>query len=192
MPIFINGEAVNIPLAQLIAEGEEIIRRENIPPSKLFDQEFGAAALAVLRYDEAHRQWLEANQDGHMRELENEAREKVRQLRTVVEGESRRIEMKGRGAITETDHDKESAAAQSEIKRAIDEFRATHPEPMPIKVSISAFLDFDDDGGRKRSIGVSLSKEQCQQLYTLASIDMLKAVKHPPPNLTALVGAWEM
>jgi hypothetical protein len=51
-----------------------------------------------------HRQWLEANQDDHMRRIGNEVREKVAKLRTVVGGESMRIEIKGRGAITETDH----------------------------------------------------------------------------------------
>jgi hypothetical protein len=55
MPIFINGEAVNIPLGRLIAEGKEIIEREQTPTSKLFDAELSAASLAVSRYDEAHR-----------------------------------------------------------------------------------------------------------------------------------------
>ena len=63
-----------------------------------------------------------------------------------------------------------------EIKRAIDEFRASHPEPMPIKVEISAFLDFDDDGGRQRTIGVRLTTEQCQELYSLASTDTSEAM----------------
>jgi hypothetical protein len=59
MPIFINGEVANIPLAQLITEGKEIIERENIPLSKSFDQELWAASVAVSRYDEAHREWVE-------------------------------------------------------------------------------------------------------------------------------------
>jgi hypothetical protein len=46
---------------------------------------------------------------------------------------------------------------------------------MPIEVSISGFFDFDNDGGRQRTIGVSLSKDQCQQLYDLASTDLFEA-----------------
>lgn len=63
MAIFINGEEVKIPLDQLIAEGKEIIKRENIPPAKLFNEEMHAASVAVARYDEAHRRWVEANKD---------------------------------------------------------------------------------------------------------------------------------
>jgi hypothetical protein len=88
MPIFINGEFARISLAQLIAEGEKIMERENIPPSKLFDPDLSAAAVATSRYDEAYRDWVEANEDEHMRRIRNEAREKVRQLRAVIEGES--------------------------------------------------------------------------------------------------------
>jgi len=35
MPIFINGELAKLSLTQLIAEGKEIVERENLPPSKL-------------------------------------------------------------------------------------------------------------------------------------------------------------
>jgi hypothetical protein len=61
MAIFINGEEVKIPLDQLIAEGKEIIERENILPSNLFSPEMHAASVAVARYDDAHRRWAEAN-----------------------------------------------------------------------------------------------------------------------------------
>lgn len=46
--IFINGEEVKIPLD---------------PPAKLFNEEMHAASVAVARYDEAHRRWVEANKD---------------------------------------------------------------------------------------------------------------------------------
>jgi len=63
MAIFINGEEVKIPLDQLIAEGREIIKRENIPPSILFNEEMHAASIAVTRYAEAHRRWVEENKN---------------------------------------------------------------------------------------------------------------------------------
>src|SRR5262245_4659547 len=175
MPLYINGEVAIISLAQLVAEGKEIIERENIPPSKYFDLDLWAASVAVSRYDEAHRTWLEANEDDHRRRVRNEVRENVRQLRTLIEGVARRIESKGRAKVAETDYDKTLEAAGWEIKRAVDEFRSAHPEPRAVKVSISSFLDFDDDGGRDRIISVSLSKEQCQQLYHLASTDLFEA-----------------
>jgi hypothetical protein len=65
MPIYINGEEAQIPLEQLIAEGREIAEREQILPSKLFDSDLWAASLAVGRYDQAHREWIEAN-DGRV------------------------------------------------------------------------------------------------------------------------------
>jgi hypothetical protein len=84
MPIFINGEVTKISLAQLIAEGEEIVERENIPASKLFNPDLSAASLAVSRYDEAHRARLEANEDEHMRAIRNQARENARLLEASV------------------------------------------------------------------------------------------------------------
>jgi hypothetical protein len=59
MAIFINGDEVKIPLNQLIAEGREIIEREGLQPSKTFDESAWAASVAVARYDEAHRRWVE-------------------------------------------------------------------------------------------------------------------------------------
>jgi hypothetical protein len=50
MPLYINGELANIPLAQLVAQCKEIIERENIPPSKYFDPDLWAASVAVARY----------------------------------------------------------------------------------------------------------------------------------------------
>jgi hypothetical protein len=58
--VFINGERVRIALDRLIAEGKEIIEREGIPPSKLFNEEMHAASVALSRYDEAHRRQAEA------------------------------------------------------------------------------------------------------------------------------------
>ena len=55
MPLYINGEVATISLAQLVTEGKKIIERENIPPSKYFDQDIWAASVAASRYDEAHR-----------------------------------------------------------------------------------------------------------------------------------------
>jgi hypothetical protein len=63
MAIFINGEEVKIPLDRLIAEGREIIEREGLRPSKTFDENAWAASVAVARYDEAHRRWVEENRD---------------------------------------------------------------------------------------------------------------------------------
>ncbi len=85
MPLYINGEVANISLTQLVPEGKEIIERENIPPSKYFDPDLWAASFAVSRYDEAHRVWLEANEDKHMRALRNQARENVRLLKASDE-----------------------------------------------------------------------------------------------------------
>lgn len=85
MPIFINGELAKLSLAQLIAEGKEIVEREGIPPSKFFDPDLWAASLAVLRYDEAHRAWLEANEDEHRRAIRIQAHENVRLLKASVE-----------------------------------------------------------------------------------------------------------
>lgn len=65
MAIYINGEETKIPLDQLIAEGKEIIERESLPPPKTkgFEPDLWAASVAVTRYDEAHRQWVEAEKN---------------------------------------------------------------------------------------------------------------------------------
>lgn len=63
MAIFINGEETKIPLDQLIAEGREVIKREGLPLSEIFNEEMWAASVAVARYDEAHRRWVEGNKD---------------------------------------------------------------------------------------------------------------------------------
>ena len=84
MPLYINGELANLPLAQLVAEGKEIIERENIPPSK-FDPDLWAASVAVSRYDQTHREWLEANEDEHMRAIRIQAQGNVRLLKASVE-----------------------------------------------------------------------------------------------------------
>jgi hypothetical protein len=70
---------------QLVAEGKEIIERENIPPPKWFDPDLWAASVAVSTYDEAHMAWLEANEDKHMRAIRSQARENVRNLRASIE-----------------------------------------------------------------------------------------------------------
>jgi len=85
MPIFINGQLSNIPLAQLVAEGKEIIERENIPPSSRFDLDLWAASVAVSPYDEAHRVWSVANEDEHMRAIRSQAQENVRMSKAIVE-----------------------------------------------------------------------------------------------------------
>jgi hypothetical protein len=85
MPLCINGEVANISLAQLVAEGKEISERENIPPSKLFDPDLSAASVAVSRYDDVYRAWLEANEDAHLQAIRNQAREKARLLKASVE-----------------------------------------------------------------------------------------------------------
>jgi hypothetical protein len=85
MPIYINGEVANISLAQLVAEGKEIIERENIPPSKYFDPDLWAASVTVSIYDKTHRVWLEANEDEHMRAIRIQAQENVRLLKASVE-----------------------------------------------------------------------------------------------------------
>jgi len=84
MPLYINGEVATISLAQLVAEGKEIVERENIPPSK-FAPDVWAASVAVSRYDQAHREWLEANEDEHMRAIRIQAQENVRLLKASVE-----------------------------------------------------------------------------------------------------------
>jgi hypothetical protein len=84
MPLYINGEVANISLAQLVAEGKEIIEREIIPPSKYFDLDLWAASVAVARYDEAHRVWLEANEGEHMRAIRSQAQENMRLLKASV------------------------------------------------------------------------------------------------------------
>jgi hypothetical protein len=84
MPLYINGEVANISLAQLVAKGKEIIERENLPPPK-FDPDLWAATVAVSRYDEAHRVWLEANEDEQMRAIRIQAQENVRLLKASVE-----------------------------------------------------------------------------------------------------------
>lgn len=63
MAIFINGQETKIPLEQLIIEGKEIMERENIEPSKIFDADIYAASIAVTRYDEAHRRWVEESKN---------------------------------------------------------------------------------------------------------------------------------
>jgi len=76
MPIYINGEVVHIPLAQLIAEGKEIADREGLQPkTQGVNLNLWAASIAVSRYNEAHRQWLEANKDEQMRAIGNQAQE---------------------------------------------------------------------------------------------------------------------
>jgi hypothetical protein len=84
MPIYINGEIANISLAQLVAEGKKIIERENIPPSKYVDADLWAASVAVSRYDKAHKEWLETNEDEHMRAIRIQAHENVRLLKASV------------------------------------------------------------------------------------------------------------
>jgi hypothetical protein len=84
MPLYIKGEVATISLAQLVAEGKEIIERENLPPSK-FDPDLWAATVAVSRYDEAHRVWLEANEDEQMQAIRIQAQENVRLLKASVE-----------------------------------------------------------------------------------------------------------
>jgi len=84
MSLYINGEVGSISLAQLVAEGKEIIERENIPPSK-FDLDLWAASVAVSRYDQAHREWLEANEDERMRAIRIQAQENVRLLKASVQ-----------------------------------------------------------------------------------------------------------
>jgi hypothetical protein len=86
MPIYINGEVAHIPLAQLIAEGREIANREGLQPkTQGVNLDLWIASIAVSRYDEAHRRWLEANEDEQMRALRNQARENVRLLKASVE-----------------------------------------------------------------------------------------------------------
>lgn len=86
MPIYINGEVAHIPLAQLIAEGKEIVEREGLQPkTQGVNLDLWAGSIAVTRYDEAHRRWLEANEDDQMRALRNQAQENARLLKASVE-----------------------------------------------------------------------------------------------------------
>jgi hypothetical protein len=86
MPLYINGEAAHIPLAQLIAEGKEIAEREGLQPkTQGVNLDLWAASIAVSRYDEEHRRWFGANEDEQMRALENQAQENVRLLKASVE-----------------------------------------------------------------------------------------------------------
>jgi hypothetical protein len=86
MPIYINGEVAHIPLAQLIAEGKEIVEREGLQPkTQGVNPDLWAGSIAVTRYDEEHRRWLEANEDDSMRALRNQAQENVRLLKASVE-----------------------------------------------------------------------------------------------------------
>jgi hypothetical protein len=86
MPIYINGEVAHIPLAQLIAEGKEIAEREGLQPkTQGVNLDLWAGSIAVTRYDEAHRRWLEANEDDQMRALRNQAQENARLLKASVE-----------------------------------------------------------------------------------------------------------
>jgi hypothetical protein len=86
MPIYINGEVVHFQLAQLIAEGKEIAAREGLRPHiQGVNLDLWAASIAVSRYDDAHRQWVEANEDERMRAIRNQAQENVRLLRASVE-----------------------------------------------------------------------------------------------------------
>ena len=85
MSIYINGELAHIPLAQLIAEGKEIAEREGLQPkTQGVNLDLWAASIAVSHYDEAHRLWIEANEDDQMRALRNQAQENVRQLKASV------------------------------------------------------------------------------------------------------------
>ena len=45
MPLYINWEVATISLAQLVAEGKEIIERENIPPSKFAPDVWAASGM---------------------------------------------------------------------------------------------------------------------------------------------------
>jgi hypothetical protein len=86
MLIYINGEVAHIPLAQLIAEGKEIAEREGLQPkTQGVNLDLWAGSIAVTRYDEAHRRWLEANEDDQMRALRNQAQENARLLKASVE-----------------------------------------------------------------------------------------------------------
>ena|SRR5215475_11410662 len=42
-------------------------------------------SVAVSRYDQAHREWLKANEDEHMRAIRIQAQENVRLLKASVE-----------------------------------------------------------------------------------------------------------
>jgi hypothetical protein len=51
MLIYINGEVAHIPLAQLIAEGKEIVKREGLrPKTQGVNLDLWAASIAVTRY----------------------------------------------------------------------------------------------------------------------------------------------
>jgi len=49
------------------------------------DPNLWAASIAVSHYDEAHRRWIEANEDERMRALRNQAQENVRMLMASIE-----------------------------------------------------------------------------------------------------------
>jgi hypothetical protein len=83
--IFINGEAVTIPLAQLNAEGQSVIEGEQIRPSKNYATVIWAAAVALSRYDQAHSEWLEVNEGEHRRAIKGQVWENMRQLKASVE-----------------------------------------------------------------------------------------------------------
>lgn len=60
LPRLGNSELAEARLAELIAEGRKIIADEDIPASKVWNEEMHAAMIAVARWDEAHRRTLEA------------------------------------------------------------------------------------------------------------------------------------
>ena len=61
MPLYINGEIANISLAQLVAEGNEIIERENLPPTK-FDPDL----LTLLSYGRLANVYLDVLVDDEL------------------------------------------------------------------------------------------------------------------------------
>lgn len=84
MPIFIQGEQVNIPLDQLIAKGRELIASGYPPAAPSFSEDANAAATALHWYDQQHREWLEANGDEATRRIRQEARARVEQLHAAI------------------------------------------------------------------------------------------------------------
>ncbi|HEU0175228.1 MAG TPA: hypothetical protein VFV58_13285 [Blastocatellia bacterium] len=61
VPHYIDGKLVRIPLDRLIAEGREIVARENLrPKTKGFDPDMWAAAVALERYDSKRREVVRA------------------------------------------------------------------------------------------------------------------------------------
>jgi hypothetical protein len=64
----------------------EIAEREGLQPQMQGGNlDVWAAAIAVSRYDEAHRRWSEENADEKMRTLRIQAQENVRMLKVGVE-----------------------------------------------------------------------------------------------------------